>query len=114
MRALPVGRVTPQANQSAEAVAFGVSNVVVFLLLALLASIAYRAYRREEATSFLVASAGFSFLAFGSVTEAVYEFGVNGGYQAFGRELYLLRTAEATLLAVGVGLLLASLYRLES
>jgi hypothetical protein len=100
-----------QAEQSPEMWAFGVSNAVVFALLLSLGLIAYRAYRREEGAAFLLASAGFSLLAVGSAIESIYEFGLNDGYQAFGRELYLLRIAESALLALGVVVLLVSLNR---
>lgn len=91
--------------------AFGISNVIVFLLILTLAAIAFKTYERERMVPFLIASIGFLILAFGSILEGIYEFGVNEGYQTFGEELYLLRTAEATLLALGVVLLLISLKR---
>ncbi|MBX0295329.1 hypothetical protein [Haloarcula nitratireducens] len=100
-----------QTQGTPEQLLFGVSSFVVFLLLLMLAAISYKAYQREDVTSFLIASIGFVSLAIGSVTEATYEFGLNDGYQTIGRDLYLLRTGEAVFLALGVLLLLLSLRR---
>ncbi|MBV0924118.1 hypothetical protein KTS45_07855 [Halomicroarcula limicola] len=109
--ASPVRTTLLQAQGTPEQLLFGVSSFVVFLLLLALAAISYKAYQRERLVPFLIASLGFVSLAAGSVTEATYEFGLNGGYQTIGRELYLLRTGEAVFLALGVLLLLLSLQR---
>lgn len=96
-------------TQSPVSWLFLLSNVVTFGLGAVLTLIAYRAYEREGLPSLLIVTVGFAILTLGTVTEALYEFGVKGGVMAFGRELYLLRTAETVLIAVGLLLLLYSL-----
>ncbi|WP_408958170.1 hypothetical protein [Natrinema sp. 74] len=96
-------------TQSASSWLFLLSNVVTFGLGVVLTVIAYKAYKREGLPSLLVVTVGFAILTLGTVTEALYEFGVNGGITAFGRELYLLRTAEAIFIAVGLLLFIYSL-----
>jgi hypothetical protein len=95
-------------TQSPSSWLFLVSNVVTFGLGAVLTVIAYKAYEREQLSSLLIVTAGFAVLTLGTVTEALYEYGVKGGVMAFGRELYLLRTAEAMFIAVGLLLMIYS------
>ncbi|MDS0474889.1 hypothetical protein [Natrinema sp. 1APR25-10V2] len=95
-------------TQSPSSWLFLLSNVITFGLGTILTVIAYKAYKREGLSSLLIVTVGFAVLTLGTVTEALYEFGVKGGVMAFGRELYLLRTAETIFIAVGLVLIIYS------
>lgn len=88
---------------------FALSNVMTLLLGTVLAVISYRAYRRERESSLLVVAAGFALLTLGTVVEALYEAGFNGGVPLFGKQLFLLRAIEGLLLAAGLVLFIYSL-----
>lgn len=104
-----------QAGQTPEIWTFTISNVLTLVLGTVLTTVAYRAYRREGLRAFLIATAGFAFITVGTITEMVFEFVVNdvlsGGATAFGRELFVIRTAEGVLIAIGLLLLIYSLQR---
>lgn len=110
----PIGEAAVlQTGQPPEVWLFTVINLLTFALGLLLTVIAFQAYRREGIRTFLLVSAGFSFVTIGTIIEMVYEFGVNDaldtGLTAFGRELYLLRTVEGLFITLGLLLFVYSL-----
>lgn len=96
-------------TESPDVWLFVLSNVLTFVLGLVLTVVAYKAYRREQADFLLITAIGFGLLTLGTLTEALYEFGINSGFHAFGRELYFLRTAEALIIALGFSFLIYSL-----
>lgn len=88
---------------------FVLSTLLTSGLGLILTAVAYKSYKRERADFLLFTTLGFAFLTLGTITEALYEFSLNSGFPAFGRELYFLRTVESFIIALGFLLLIYSL-----
>ncbi|WP_336364173.1 DUF7521 family protein [Halalkalicoccus salilacus] len=100
-------------SQQLEIWLFAVTNLLTLVLGSVLTVLAYRAYLREDLHAFRIVTAGFALITLGTFVELVYELSVNevlgGGFTAFGAELFLLRTVEGILIALGFGLFIYSL-----
>lgn len=92
-------------SQPLEIWMFAVTNLLTLVLGSVLTVLAYRAYLREGLHAFRIVTAGFVLITLGTLVELVYELSVNdvlgGGFTAFGAELFLLRTVEGVLIALG-------------
>lgn len=100
-------------NQPLEIWMFAVTNLLTLVLGSVLTVLAYKAYLREGLHAFRIVTAGFVLITLGTLVELVYELSVNdvlgGGFTAFGAELFLLRTAEGVLIALGFALFIYAL-----
>lgn len=98
-------------NQPPELWTTAVSTLLLLLVGGTLAVISYLAYRREARRSLRTASAGFALLTVGSVVIPVYQSFVSRSYVLGGVELLRLQTVQTTLVALGLLVLVYSLYQ---
>lgn len=91
--------------------AFVVTNVFVLLFGGSLLALSVGAYRRSGRSSLRFAAAGFGLITVGSVLDAVYEFGIRGGYDLGGRELLALHTVQTVFVGAGLAVLFLALRR---
>lgn len=102
------------ANQP-ELWTFVLANLVAVGLGTIMTGLSFYAYYlRQRRRSFRDATAGFGLLTLGMAVEPVYQLGIKHPSTPGGRELLVLQTGEAILLALGFGLLFYSIYRHDS
>lgn len=85
--------------------AFVLANTGLFIVSSVLTGLSYLAYRRDGRSTYKFATIGFGFVVLGGLVEPLYQLGVRGDYNIAGNELLFLQTAEALLIASGLGIL---------
>lgn len=91
--------------------AFVLANAGLFIVSSVLTGLSYLAYRRDGRSTYKFATIGFGFVVLGGLVEPLYQLGVRGDYNITGNELLFLQTAEALLIASGLGILFYAITR---
>lgn len=91
--------------------AFTLANAGLFIVSSVLTGLSYLAYRRDGRSTYKSATIGFGFVVLGGLVEPLYQLGARGDYNITGSELLFLQTAEALLIAGGLGILFYAITR---
>lgn len=91
--------------------AFVLANTGLFIVSSVLTGLSYLAYRRDGRSSYKFTTIGFGFVVLGGLVDPLYQLGVRGDYNITGSELLFLQTAEALLIASGLGILFYAITR---
>lgn len=89
---------------------FVVANVLQFAFGVAITGVSYYAYRSSGKKSLRNSTVGFLCITVGGVLAPVYELGVKADYHITAQELLKLQIIEGTVISLGIGLLLFSVY----
>lgn len=92
--------------------AFILANALLFITGCLLTALSYLAYyQNPRASSYRYSTVGFAFIVLGGLISPVYRLGIRSDYHLDASQRLLLQSAEAILLALGLGLLFYAVVR---
>ncbi|QLG62145.1 DUF7521 family protein [Halorarum salinum] len=98
-------------NELAHLGTYLVANLLQFTVGVAITGLSYLAYRSSgRKASFRNSTLGFLLITVGGVLAPVYQLWIKGDYSISGLELLELQILEGSLITVGLGLLLLSIY----
>ncbi|WP_227356675.1 hypothetical protein [Haladaptatus salinisoli] len=92
--------------------AFILTNALLFITGCLLTALSYLAYyQNPKKSSYRYSTVGFAFIVLGGLISPVYRLGIRSDYHLDASQRLILQSAEAILLALGLGLLFYAVVR---